>query len=69
LLRPEEILQLNQNYLIAFLRGMRPILARRIKWYRDPAFRRAAMSLWTAMGWLLAAAVCSYVVWALMRLQ
>ena len=39
MLKPEEVLRLGDDYLIAFQRGMAPILARRIKWYRDPAFR------------------------------
>ena len=39
LLRPEEILTLSDNLLIAFQTGMRPILARRIKWYKDPDFK------------------------------
>ena len=39
LLRPDEILTMSENYLIAFQRGMPPILARRIKWYKDSAFR------------------------------
>ena len=66
LLRPDEILTLSDNYLIAFLRGMPPILARRIKWYRDPAFRPAAAIRVRAVVWwgLLAAAV-ALVVWAL----
>jgi len=42
LLRPEEVLTLHEDYLIAFLRGMSPILARRVKWYEDPAFNPLA---------------------------
>jgi type IV secretion system protein VirD4 len=41
LLKPDEVLTLSDSLLIAFQRGMAPILARRIKWYRDPAFRSA----------------------------
>jgi type IV secretion system protein VirD4 len=67
LLRPEEILTLDDSYLIAFQRGMAPILARRVKWYRDRAFRRAAargpklLSFW----WLFLAAAVGMIVWAL----
>lgn len=43
LLRPEEILRLGEDYLIAFLRGMpAAILAKRIKWYEDKDFNPAA---------------------------
>ena len=42
LLRPEEILTLSDRYLIVLQRGMAPILARRIRWYQDPAFNPAA---------------------------
>jgi type IV secretion system protein VirD4 len=36
LMRPEELLTMGENYLIAFLRGLpAPILARRIKYYQD----------------------------------
>jgi type IV secretion system protein VirD4 len=45
LLRPDEILTLSDQYLIAFLRGMPPILARRILWYRDPDFKSAAATV------------------------
>jgi type IV secretion system protein VirD4 len=41
LLRPEEILAMNDDYLIAFQRGMSPILAQRVKWYQDPDFNQA----------------------------
>jgi type IV secretion system protein VirD4 len=68
LLRPDEILKLRDDYLIAFLRGMPPILARRIKWYRDPAFRPFALLRFEnlALGGLLAAAVALFL-WASRR--
>ncbi len=44
LLKPEEVLKLGDDYLIAFQRSMPPILARRIKWYKDAAFRRGGMT-------------------------
>ena len=65
LLRPDEILTLSDNYLIAFLRGMPPILARRIRWYKDRAFRpAAAMRVGTAVLLGLLAAAIALVVWA-----
>jgi len=43
LMMPSEILTMDQNYLIAFFQGLPgPILARRIKWYQDPAFNGTA---------------------------
>lgn len=41
LLRPEEILQLDNDCLIVVQRGMSPILAKRVKWYQDPEFNPA----------------------------
>ncbi len=38
LLKPDEVLNMSGNFLIAFLRGIRPILCRRVIWYRDAAF-------------------------------
>ncbi len=46
LLRPEEILTLNNDYVIALLRGMSPILAQRVKWYQDREFNPAAPKRW-----------------------
>ena len=66
LLRPDEILTLSDDYLIAFQRGMPPILARRIKWYQDPAFKpAAAIRVGTVVWWGLLAAAVALVVWAL----
>ena len=43
LLRPEEILTLGDDYLIAFHHGLpTPVIARRIKWYADKAFNPSA---------------------------
>jgi type IV secretion system protein VirD4 len=66
LLKPEEVLTLSDNFLIAFQRGMAPILAKRIKWYQDPAFKHAAGTRVGPVAWsgLLAAAI-ALVVWAL----
>jgi type IV secretion system protein VirD4 len=41
LLRPEEILTLDNDCLIMLQRGMSPILAKRVKWYSDPDFNPA----------------------------
>ncbi len=51
LLRPDEALRLNDDHLIAFLRGMPPILARRIKWYQDPEFQPGAAVRRHAVRW------------------
>ena len=51
---------LSNDYLIAFLRGMPPILARRIKFYQDAAFRPvAAIRVGRVVGWGLAAAAAA----------
>jgi type IV secretion system protein VirD4 len=67
LLKPEEVLALNDNYLIAFQRGLgAPILARRIKWYQDPDFKpAAAIRAGTVVLSGLVAAVVALVMWAL----
>jgi len=56
LLRPEEVLTLNGDFLVAFLRGLPPILARRVKWFEDPEFR-STRSTWRQIAalvwWLL----------------
>jgi type IV secretion system protein VirD4 len=38
LLKPDEVLNMHGDYLVAFLRGIRPIICRRVKWYQDAAF-------------------------------
>jgi type IV secretion system protein VirD4 len=42
LLRPEEILTLSNDYVIALVRGMSPIIAERVLWYADREFNPAA---------------------------
>jgi type IV secretion system protein VirD4 len=42
LLRPEEILQLDNDLMIVLQRGISPILAKRVKWYQDPEFNAVA---------------------------
>jgi type IV secretion system protein VirD4 len=66
LLRPDEVLRLSDDNLIAFLRAMPPILARRIKWYRDPAFSPAtAIRNEAVLWWGILAATVAFIVWAL----
>ncbi len=75
LLRPEEVLTLNNDYLIAFVRGMSPILARRVKWYEDQAFnhvqpKRRKPSLWDGVSWgwrVWAVGVLTFILLALMK--
>jgi len=64
LLRPDEVLTLSDSYLIAFVRGMPPVLARRIKWYRDPDFK-PGLGLGSVIRVGLLAAAIAAVVWAL----
>ena len=52
LLRPEEILSLDESYLIAFLRGTHPILAKRVKWYNDPEFNHSATGTRSGRWWM-----------------
>jgi type IV secretion system protein VirD4 len=68
LLRPDEILTLSGDYLIAFLRGMPPILAGRIKWYKDPDFKPAgAIRGGNVVVWGMTAAGVALIMWALAR--
>ncbi len=69
LLRPEEVLGLGDNYLIAFVRGVPPILARRIKWFRDKDFRPAISRARTLVAWVLMAAGIAFLVWFFSRLH
>lgn len=65
LLKPDEVLRLKDK-LIAFVRGVPPILARPIKWYRDPAFAATVISAGSVLWWGLAAAGVALVLWGLM---
>lgn len=54
LLRPEEILTLDNDCMIVLQRGVAPILAERVKWFADPEFntalpKRRKPSLWNRM--------------------
>ncbi|HVS39334.1 MAG TPA: type IV secretory system conjugative DNA transfer family protein [Gemmataceae bacterium] len=65
LLRPEEVLRLSDRWLIAFQRGMAPILAQRIRWYRDPAFNPAVGRGSMLLCWGLLASAAVLAAWAL----
>lgn len=67
LLKPEEILTLSRDYLIALSAGMPPILARRIKWYADPLFAAAAGKRQPPSVWWLLAGVLMLLWWAVLR--
>jgi type IV secretion system protein VirD4 len=64
LLRPEEILTLDNDCMIVLQRGTAPILAERVKWYADPEFnpalpkRRKPSLRWRGAAW-------GFVVWAI----
>ena len=57
LLRPEEILTLDNDLMIVLQRGSSPILAERVKWYQDPEFnpalpkQRQSWLRWNTVGW------------------
>lgn len=56
LLRPEELLTLDNDFMIVLQRGMPPILADRVKWYQDPQFnstlpKQRKPSLRGRVGW------------------
>jgi type IV secretion system protein VirD4 len=66
LLKPEEISVMRPDLLIAFVRGLRPILARRIAWFADPAFtkRPAQMPL---IWWLLVLLSLGVILWGVLN--
>jgi type IV secretion system protein VirD4 len=51
LLRPEEILTLDNDCMIVLQRGMPPILAERVKWYQDPEFNQTVKQRLPARPW------------------
>ena len=71
LMKPDEVLQMSGEWLVAFLRDVEPIAARRIKWFADPMFggrrpwRDSRIRRW--MGWLFVAAIIAVCVWAAMK--
>jgi type IV secretion system protein VirD4 len=66
LLKPEELLTLSRDYLIALIAGMPPVLARRIKWYADPLFRSLVATPAPALWWVLLAGLVTLLGWALL---
>lgn len=70
LLKIDEVIQLPGSVLIAFLRGCRPIICRRIFWYREPKLggksqRPPVPVLW----WLLLVSVLGVIAWAVLGLS
>lgn len=69
LLRPEEVMTLNNDNLICFVRGMAPILARRVKWYEDKLFNPSAAASQppkrNPFWWALVAVVAALYAWAI----
>jgi type IV secretion system protein VirD4 len=69
LLRPEEILTLDNDCLIVLQRGLPPILAKRVKWYQEPEFngsaRRQRVPMRLSLRWrLIVAVILGFLVWA-----
>jgi type IV secretion system protein VirD4 len=62
LLSPDEVLNLDSQYTISFLRGIPPLLCKRILYYRDPMFRRSKAKRFV---WLVIAVAAALVAWAL----
>jgi len=67
LMKPDEVLTMSSDYLLAFLRDIRPIAARRIKWYEEPQLGgetpcRPLPPLW----WVLLAGAVGLVAWAVL---
>jgi len=66
-MKPDEVLTMSSDYLLAFLRDIRPIAARRIKWYEEPQLGgetpcRPLPPLW----WVLLAGAVGLVAWAVL---
>jgi type IV secretory pathway TraG/TraD family ATPase VirD4 len=60
---------MNNDHLIAFVRGMSPILARRVKWYEDLAFNpnapRPSKRSRLRWQWVVIAVVTALFVWTI----
>jgi type IV secretion system protein VirD4 len=74
LLRPEEVLSADENFLIAFIRGLPgPVLAERVKYYEDPEFtststkKRRRHSKFTINNWMVVAIMIGIVFALLIR--
>lgn len=66
LLRPEEILTMSKDHLIALVAGMPPIWARRVKYFADPLFTRRSWGrrFRSCVWWCLMIAAVASVAWA-----
>jgi type IV secretion system protein VirD4 len=64
LLQPAEILTLSPELMVCFIRGLRPLLCRRIKWFRERALFGLANST-PLMWWVLIAACVALFAWSL----
>ncbi len=65
LLAPSEILQLSGERFIAFIRGVPPLLGRRIKYYADPMFNRTLKRMKSFAWWLFFPSSIGLLVWRL----
>ena len=64
LLKPDEVLNMSGNFLIAFLRGIHPILCRRVIWYRDAAFGgKVPQGPMPALFWVLLLGAVGLLAW------
>jgi type IV secretion system protein VirD4 len=64
LLTPDEVLQLDPGLVVIFLRGLRPLLCKRIIWYTDRYFYGSRLPL---VWWLLLTAAMGLIAWALFK--
>jgi type IV secretion system protein VirD4 len=67
LLTPSEILQLSGEYFIAFIRGVRPLMGRRIKYYSDPIFYGTWKRMKSLAFLLFLLGLLGFMVWGLIR--
>jgi type IV secretory pathway TraG/TraD family ATPase VirD4 len=64
LLQPAEVLTLDSTLAICFIRGLRPLLCRRIVWFRESALLGLSKPI-SVVWWLMIAACAALFVWAL----
>jgi type IV secretion system protein VirD4 len=66
LMRPEELLTMSRDLMIALIGGMPPILARRIRYYADPLFKGGQSKGGSLLVWLFvgAAMLAMTLLWA-----
>ncbi len=67
LLKPDEVLRLSDDYIIAFFRGKSPLLARKIRWFSDPDFNPAVRRPFGLLWWALLLVAAGLIGWALWR--